>query len=91
MEFLIVNPDYFELIGIAGFALYVINYSLLTLRFMSGQSLSYFVLNLLAAAFVLVGLTVSFNLASAMIQLFWVVMSTLGIALRLMRPAPELA
>ncbi|WP_390910919.1 hypothetical protein [Pseudosulfitobacter sp. SM2401] len=91
MNFIIVNPDVFEMIGVAGFALYVINYSLLTLRFMDGHSLSYFILNLLAAAFVLVGLTVSFNLASAMIQLFWVAMSSLGIALRLARPTPALA
>ena len=91
MNFIIVNPDVFEMIGVAGFALYVINYSLLTLRFMDGHSLSYFVLNLLAAAFVLVGLTVSFNLASAMIQLFWVAMSSLGIVLRLTRPTPALA
>jgi hypothetical protein len=91
MNFIIVNPDVFEMIGVAGFALYVINYSLLTLRFMDGHSLSYFVLNLLAAAFVLVGLTVSFNLASAMIQLFWVAMSSLGIVLRLARPTPALA
>ena len=91
MNFIIVNPDVFEMIGVAGFALYVINYSLLTLRFLDGHSLSYFVLNLLAAAFVLVGLTVSFNLASAMIQLFWVAMSSLGIVLRLTRPTPALA
>ncbi|MDG1470534.1 MAG: hypothetical protein P8Q26_03075 [Ascidiaceihabitans sp.] len=91
MNFIIVNPDVFEMIGVAGFALYVINYSLLTLRFMDGHSLSYFILNLLAAASVLVGLTVSFNLASAMIQLFWVAMSSLGIVLRLTRPTPALA
>lgn len=86
MELFIANPMYFEMIGVAGFALYVVNYSLLTLRYVDGHSLKYFVLNLLAAAFVLAGLMVSFNLASAMIQLFWVAMSLLGIVLRLSRP-----
>lgn len=88
MNFLIVNPNLFEMIGVAGFALYVINYSLLTLRYVDGNCLSYFVSNLLAASFVLVGLTVSFNLAAALIQLFWVAMSLFGIVLRLTRPAP---
>jgi phage shock protein PspC (stress-responsive transcriptional regulator) len=36
----------------------------------------------------LIGLTASFNLASALIQIFWVVMSVVGLTLRIRSPAP---
>ena len=80
-------PALFDSIGVLGFALYVIAYGLLTLRVLNGNSLAYFGLNLAAASCVLIGLTASFNLASALIQLFWVAMSLLGITLHVLRPA----
>lgn len=78
-----------ELIGAFGFMLYVAAYSLLTLRFLSTACITYFVLNLSAASCVLIGLTASFNLASVLIQLFWVAISLVGIALRLAQPAQD--
>lgn len=75
-----------ELTGVLGFALYVVAYSLLTLRMLSTSSVAYFVLNLTAASCVLIGLTNSFNLASALIQSFWVAMSLIGITLHILRP-----
>lgn len=80
--------EVFEVIGIIGFALYVMNYTLLTVNWMTSQSTSYFVLNMLAASLVLIGLTHSFNLASALIQSFWIVISIVAIALR-MRPKAQ--
>jgi hypothetical protein len=77
-----------EMIGVAGFFLYVTNYSLLTLRIWSSDELRYFVVNLTAASCVLIGLTHSFNLAAALIQIFFVSMSIIGIALRLRRSPP---
>jgi hypothetical protein len=74
-----------EGIGITGFCLYVTTYALLTFRFLSGNSVYYFALNLTAASCVLVGLTASFNLASALIQIFRISMSIIGITLRLAR------
>lgn len=79
-------PALFDSIGVMGFALYVLAYGLLTIRVLNGNSLTYFGLNLAAASCVLIGLTVSFNLASALIQLFWVAMSLIGITLHLLRP-----
>ncbi|WP_147108029.1 hypothetical protein [Tateyamaria sp. syn59] len=73
----------YELIGILGFALYVTNYSLLTTRCLSSDCLAYFTINLVAASCVLMGLMASFNLASAMLQIFWVAMSLIGILVRL--------
>jgi len=77
------NPIIFESIGIAGFCLYVCNYLLLTFQKLHSTDPAYFAINLVAATCVLLGLLVSFNLASAMIQLFWVVISTIAILLRL--------
>lgn len=81
-------PAVFELIGVAGFALYVLNYSLLTLHRITSHSKTYFVINMIAASFVLIGLTNSFNLASALIQGFWIVISITAIIVRL-RPAKD--
>ncbi|WP_299043635.1 hypothetical protein [uncultured Tateyamaria sp.] len=75
----------YEVVGILGFALYVMNYGLLTTRCLSGDCLTYFTINLIAASCVLLGLMASFNLASALIQVFWVAMSIVGILIRLRR------
>lgn len=80
-----------EFIGVVGFFLYVTAYSMLTLRVLEGRSLAYFMLNLSASSCVLIGLTASFNLASALIQLFWVCMSLIGITLNLVRPVKSKA
>ncbi|WP_299028480.1 hypothetical protein [uncultured Sulfitobacter sp.] len=78
-----------EMVGVAGFGLYVLTYAMLTFRFVSGNSVAYFGLNLMAAVCVLIGLIASFNLASAMIQIFWITMSTIGITLQLTRSTPR--
>ena len=73
--FLSLPPVIFEAIGIAGFALYVLNYGLLTFKQGTSESKCYFMLNMIAASCVLIGLTHSFNLASTLIQMFWIVIS----------------
>ncbi|MEX0311170.1 MAG: hypothetical protein AB3N17_13110 [Tateyamaria sp.] len=78
-----------EVIGILGFVLYVLNYSLLTTRWLNSDSLIYFAINLVAAGCVLIGLMASFNLAAALIQVFWVLMSLLGIFVRLRKPTVQ--
>ena len=78
-----------ELAGIAGFCLYVTNYTLLTCKILNAEDKLFFILNGLAAGLVLAGLMVSFNLASALIQVFWITISIIGIAIRLRRtPKP---
>ena len=81
------NPFLFEMIGVAGFGLYVMNYTLLTFHKLHSHDALYFAINLVAASMVLCGLMVSFNLASAMIQAFWVVISTAAIIVRIKRRA----
>ncbi|WP_299546907.1 hypothetical protein [uncultured Tateyamaria sp.] len=80
---LLPSMPVYEVIGILGFALYVTNYSLLTTRCLSSDCLAYFSINLVAASCVLLGLVASFNLASALLQIFWVAMSIIGIFVRL--------
>lgn len=84
MEILLSLPPYvLESIGLVGFALYVMNYGLLTMQWLNSNCAIYFAINLTAASFVLIGLAGSFNLAAALIQGFWVVMSILGLIIRL--------
>ncbi len=80
-----ISPEVFDAIGVAGFALYVLNYGLLTVQRLKSEQVAYFVLNWLAASLVLIGLMASFNLASALIQVFWIAISTVGIYIRLRR------
>lgn len=74
-----------DVIGVIGFGLYIGNYAMVTLRHAWGDSIAFFLLNLSAAGCVLIGLMNNFNLASAMIQIFWIVMSFIGVAVRLNR------
>jgi hypothetical protein len=86
MEITHISPAIPEAIGIIGFGLYVLNYTRLTLRYVKGNDISYFAINLLAAGCVLIGLASSFNLAAALIQIFFVVMSLMGIVLQFTKP-----
>lgn len=72
----------FDAIGIAGFGLYVLNYTLLTFQRVKSESIIYFVINGTAACLVLVGLTSAFNLAAAMIQIFFICISCVAIVIR---------
>lgn len=88
-------PEFLEVLGVLGFGVYVLNYSLLTLRKLDSEHIMYFCLNCLAAGLVLTSLIQAFNLASALIQVFWIGISTIGIITRMRlnrsRRGPELA
>lgn len=74
-----------RLLGIAGFVLYVLNYTCLSLGIVTSDCLKYFVVNTLAASLVLVSLTHDFNMAALMIQVFWITIGTCAIIIRLRR------
>lgn len=80
-----VPPEVFDAIGVAGFGLYVLNYVMLTFQRQRCDQISYFVINWFAASMVLIGLFNAFNLASALIQIFWIAISTAGIVIRCRR------
>ncbi len=74
----------YRLVGVLGFAAYVCVYTCLTLRILSSESIRYFAFNTCAATLVLISLSHEFNLASALIQVFWIVLGIIGITLRVM-------
>lgn len=82
-----ISPEVLDAIGVAGFGLYVLNYGLLTVQRVQSHQICYFVINALAAAMVLIGLLSAFNLASALIQIFWIVISVVAIFIRMRKPA----
>lgn len=77
------GPTLFDAIGVAGFGLYVLNYTMLTFQMVKSESIIYFVINGSAATMVLIGLTNAFNLAAAMIQIFFICISCVAIVVRL--------
>ena len=92
MEFFSFSTDdIYRVIGIAGFVAYVANYAALSFRLVSGDSIVYFAGNTLAATLVLISLTTDFNMASVLIQVFWIGIGLGAILLRARRsilPSP---
>ena len=74
-----MNPEILEFAGLVGVVFYISSYAMLQAGFVRGSGYAYAVLNLLAASLVLISLFASFNQSSAIIQIFWIVISVLGI------------
>lgn len=72
-------PQFYETAGLLGVVLYLGSYAALQLGLIRGNSRTYTLLNLAAASFVLISLLTEFNLASAMIQISWIVISITGL------------
>ena len=72
--------------GLLGFFLYMASFAALQFRVIEGQGLMFPALNVLAASLVLASLTVDVNLASALIQIGWIVIGCAGIFIRLAKP-----
>lgn len=73
-----------DMIGILGFCLYLINYSLVTFQKIDSRGVAFFLTNIVAAICVLTSLMQNFNLASALIQIFWICLGIIAITLRLL-------
>ncbi len=67
-----------DAIGMLGTLLVVLAYFLLQLERTDPKGLAYNLLNLLGAIFLLFSLCFNFNLASFVIELFWIVASLIG-------------
>jgi hypothetical protein len=76
---------FLDMVGILGCAFYILNYTTVAIRRFYGESLTYFSVNIAAASMVLLSLTRDFNLASVVIQVFWIGASVTAIAIRLRR------
>ncbi|MEM9169437.1 MAG: hypothetical protein AAGC56_07255 [Pseudomonadota bacterium] len=76
-----------DLVGIAGVSLVVGTYFLAQIGRMETTRPAYPALNAVGAALILVSLSYSFNLASAVIEIFWLAISVLGLIRALRRSA----
>ena len=68
-----------DLLGITGVILIVGTYLLLQLNRINSYSLSYSLFNGLGALLILISLIFKFNVSAFIIELFWVIISTVGI------------
>lgn len=66
-----------------GFLFYIGGFAALQLELLDGRGMAYSVVNILAAALVLISLAGEFNQASAMIQVSWVTIGLSGLCLRI--------
>jgi len=74
-----------DVLGVMGACFYMLNFTLLTLRMQVAQDWTYMILNLAAASLVIVSLWGAFNAAAMAIQCFWVLVTLLGMGLRIRR------
>lgn len=68
-----------NIIGMTGTAMVVGAYLLLQLEKIDVKGLSYNLINLLGAIFLLISLLINFNLASFVIEIFWIIASLIGL------------
>ncbi len=73
------NFAWHDLAGMAGVSMIVLAYLGIQLERISSQSLGYSLINLIGAALILLSLFFTFNLASFIIESFWLAISVLGI------------
>ena len=74
-----------DYIGSLGAAVIVVTYLLLQLGRIESDTTTYSTLNALGAALILLSLVFVFNAAAFLIELFWLVISILGVALSIKR------
>lgn len=74
-----ILTELLDWVGYMGVALYLGSYAALQAGIIRGSSYVYALLNLFAAGFVLASLAVSFNLSSALVQTFWIIISIVGL------------
>lgn len=74
-----MNYGLMDLIGNIGVAILVVTYLLLQLDKLRSTDLSYSVMNALGASLIVASLIVDFNLSALLMEVFWVLISFIGI------------
>jgi len=74
-----MNYGPLDLIGNIGVVVLVTTYLMLQLNKLSSDGLAYSVLNAIGAGLIVISLLVDFNLSALVIEVFWVLISLLGI------------
>ena len=72
---------WFDIVGTIGVGLIIVAYAAVQGGRMKSGQLSYSITNLVGAAMILVSLRYNFNLASVIIEVFWILISVWGIVL----------
>lgn len=75
----VLELSFFEATGLIGVALYLGSYAALQFHLIDCKGILYPILNFLAASCVLISLFESFNMSSAIIQISWITISSIGI------------
>lgn len=79
MQDLLAQITWIDYVGSFGTLLVVLAYFLTQMRMMRATDLSFPVINLVGSLLIGASLFVNFNLASALIEFFWIIISLLGI------------
>lgn len=74
-----------DAVGLIGAALLMVAYLLLQINKLQSNGLAYSLLNAIGALLIVFSLLVNFNLAAFLIEVFWVLISLIGI-IRYLRP-----
>lgn len=74
-----MNYGPMDLVGNIGVVVLVTTYLMLQLNKLSSSGLAYSLLNAIGAGLIVISLLVDFNLSALVIEVFWVLISLLGI------------
>ncbi|HSL53565.1 MAG TPA: hypothetical protein VK868_04180 [Pyrinomonadaceae bacterium] len=69
----------FDLIGNIGVVVLIIAYLMLQLNKLSSGGLAYSLLNAMGAGLIIISLRINFNLSAFLMEVFWVLISLVGI------------
>ena len=68
-----------DLLGLIGVVIIVVTYLFLQLGKLSSNALAYSLMNAIGASFIVLSLLVNFNLSALLMEVFWVLISLLGV------------
>jgi hypothetical protein len=81
------NYEWHDLVGNLGVFMAVASYFWMQLGRISGQSVTYSLVNAAGAVFILVSLYFKFNLSAVMVEFFWLAISLMGAILGMRKAA----
>ena len=74
-----MNYGLVDFLGIVGVGIIVVTYLFLQLGKLSSTALAYSLMNAIGASLIVLSLLVNFNLSALLMEVFWVLISLLGV------------
>ena len=74
-----MNMQWYDVVGAIGVVLIIVTYAAVQMRKMEATNITYSSTNLIGAVMILISLLYNFNLASFVIEIFWILISLWGI------------